>query len=113
MEALVPFFKEFGLAGLVVLGCAYILRVIIMWLLARIEVKDSMIDTRHTELVDLTRSVITYVNESKDSISEGNKINKELVLEVKSMGGEIKGLGTSICSKIDGITSIEKKDEKE
>ena len=113
MDALVPFIKQYGIEGLVILGCAYIIRIIIMWLLARIEVKDTMIDTRHTELVDLTRSVITYVNESKDSISEGNKINKELVQEVRAMGGELRGLGTSICSKIDGINLVEKKDEKE
>lgn len=113
MDALAPFFKEYGLEGMVIIGCAYILRIIIMWLLARVEAKDVMIDERHNELLDLTRGVITFVNESKNSINESNNITKELVQEVRNMGGEIKGLGTSICTKIDGINLVEKKDEKE
>ena len=103
MENLTPFVEKYGLSGIVVIGCVYILRVIIMWLLARTEAKDAMIDTRHVELVELTRNVMTYVNECNCAI-------KELVQEIKGMSTEIKGMGDSICSKIDGVNPPEKKE---
>ena len=98
MEDFAPLIEEYGLSGIVVIGCVYILRVIIMWLLARTEAKDAMIDARHIELVDLTRNVMSYVNESKD-------VNKELILEIRNMG-------EGICSKIDNAIPPEKKGEE-
>ena len=104
MSELAPFVKEFGLAGMVVFGCAYILRVIIMWLLARTEAKDAMIDARHVELLDLTRNVMSYVNDSKE-------INKEFAQEVRNMGIEVKGMGEAICSKIDNVVCGKEKED--
>lgn len=104
MEALAPFIKEYGMAGAVVIGCAYIFRIIIMWLLNRLEAKDNMMDARHIELLDVTRNVMDYVNESKE-------INKEFAQEVRNMGNEVKGMGEAICSKIDSVVCAKGKDD--
>lgn len=87
--------KDYGLAAGVVVGCAYILRIIIMWLLEQVNSRNAMLDQRHTELIDINRGMIAYINESKE-------INKELITEIRSMG-------EGICSKIDNITNAENK----
>ena len=87
--------KEYGVTGAVVIGCAYIFRIIIMWLLEQVNSRNAMLDQRHTELIDINRGMIAYINESKE-------INKELITEIRSMG-------EGICSKIDSIANAENK----
>ena len=87
MESLEPILKDYGLVGFIVVGCVYIIRMIISWLLLRVEDKDKMLEQRHVELIAINHAMLDYINDSK-------VVTHELI-------GEMKNLGTSICSRLD------------
>ena len=88
-QAIQKSIEEWGLIGIVVVGCIYLIRAIVSWMQKRMDEKDMQLNERHLELVKMSISVIDYVNSSK-------VVTQELV-------GEIQNMGKDVCGRIDSI----------
>ena len=81
--------EQIGTTGVVVLGLFYLVRTLVVWMQQRIDSRDVELDKRHSELAELTRSTIEFINDSK-------LVNKAMIDEMQKMGREI-------CRRLDGI----------